>query len=723
VRESMKITAIGSCRISTPFKVAPQYFPVVNNATRIYGYTHTSTEALQQIRFLQGADTPHSTLRPLLMPNVDIEALADISYDPSDIYFVELSSAKALAIGGVQVQLNYVTQHFADFFADKARAAGFWCLSDGQNDIKKLAFLNSQDSFHQLSGTDQILLNELTRTLATPKNLIRDMAEIQRLLPHVVFITHANANGADGQPIGSRAKYIAMVEDAARTCDATVFNPTASMLAFGQSAALSDPETSLSHYAPDFADFLFAGLYERYIAPHKTRGMLDASQALAKAIALFEGRAQIKSISPHMGNLTFITGSLGAGGAERQLTRLAVGLHNNPRPNGMRGGISGDIEVIVSTLDPARERDFFLPDLQDAGIPVSVISQLPANLAPGDLIAQLQGLIRFLPPQTQEAIQRLTPHFITRRPEVAYIWQDGAVLATALAALAANVPRIIISLRGMPPNLRPEMMKNEYFDLYRALSKIPGVTFSANTHASADAYANWLDMPAKSIRVVHNAAEVLPMQGDDDDQQKWEDFRAATPDADFTYGAVFRFDQNKRPLLWLEFAAAALAAHPASRFVLVGDGAEMAAAQDCARDMSIDRQCLFVGKSRNVGFWMARMNALGLTSRLEGLPNVLIEAQLAGLPVISTPAGGAAETFIPNQSGFLLNNAETPDLPEFLEHYLALATDPAHRKTMGKTARRFARDTFAMDKILSQTLHLLSDSPKPRNITSEAVFA
>lgn len=275
----------------------------------------------------------------------------------------------------------------------------------------------------------------------------------------------------------------------------------------------------------------------------------------------------------------------------------------------------------------------------------------------------------------------------------------------------------------MPPDMRPEMMKDEYFDMYRVLSKIPGVTFSANTQVGADAYAGWLSMPNGSIHVVHNAAEQISATGSDIDRKRWEKFEKSTVDADFTFGAVFRFDQNKRPRMWLEFAATAAVAHPRSRFVLVGDGNLLSDAQAYAEELGIAEKCLFVGKSHNVGYWMSKMDALGLTSKLEGLPNVLIEAQLAGIPVISTPAGGTAEAFIPDETGFLLGAAEQPQLAQFLQHYLTLATDIPRRESMAISAKLFATDTFAMNNILPQTLQLLSGVPAPEIQLQTAVRA
>ncbi len=703
MRELTRITAIGSCRICTPFKAAPSTHPVINNTDRIYGYTHTSAEALQQIRFLQGEFTPRAEILPLLMPNTDMDALAGLTHPTSDIYFVELSSTKLLRIADTHVQLNYVTRHFADFFADKQRTLDFWRIADGTQEKAKQAFLKEQETFQILSMSDQDLLRNLTRTLSTPESLTRDLTDMRDRLPNVVFITHCNALTTNNAPIASRAAYIAMVEGVAQSLNLPLFNPTPSMQAFGQAAAMSDAQTSLAHYSEDFGNFLFDGLFENYIAPKPARS-LTPSAALSQALQQFQHRSPVASISPHIGGVAFITGSLGAGGAERQMTRLAVEMKRSQSisdPDQI--GITGPVEVFVSTLSPERGRDFFLPKLQDADIPVSIISELPAGAS-----TLPENLLRFLPPQTLEAVRRLTPHLSAMRPEVAYIWQDGAVLGTALAALAANIPHIVISLRGMPPDLRPEMMKNEYFDMYIALSKIPGVTFSANTHAGADAYARWLSLSDDAIHVVHNAADAISSDGTDLERKRWDKFAKSTADADFTFGAVFRFDQNKRPHMWLEFAAAAMVAHPCSRFILVGDGTLLSTAQSYAEELGIAHRCLFVGKSRNVGYWLSKMDALGLTSRLEGLPNVLIEAQLSGIPVISTPAGGAAEAFIPNQTGFLLGSTEQPQLAQFLGYFLTLATNKKQRETMGKSAAVFAAKTFAMDSILPKTLHLLS---------------
>jgi glycosyltransferase involved in cell wall biosynthesis len=53
-----------------------------------------------------------------------------------------------------------------------------------------------------------------------------------------------------------------------------------------------------------------------------------------------------------------------------------------------------------------------------------------------------------------------------------------------------------------------------------------------------------------------------------------------------------------------------------------------------------------------------------MTSSIEGLPNVLIEAQAMGVPVATTDVGGASETFIDGVTGHLVTADDVELLSE-----------------------------------------------------------
>jgi glycosyltransferase involved in cell wall biosynthesis len=451
--------------------------------------------------------------------------------------------------------------------------------------------------------------------------------------------------------------------------------------------------------------------------PALAEGRNPASAALHQSILWFGARDLPPSVSPHPGGIAFVTGTLGAGGAERQLTRIAIALHRARESGTSIGGfrLQGPVSLIITSVAKAAGNDFFLPEVMAAGLPLTVTSDLaPEPWEDIDLPAgPVRDLAPALPRNAAFGLQRLTGHFRRTRPEIAYIWQDGAVLVAALAALAAGVPRIVISLRGMPPNLRKNLAKDEFHGMYEALARVPGVTLSSNSRAAADAYEDWIGLTRGSILVVPNAVDPLPAEPEAKDLSAWTAFDKATGGAGPVLGGIFRFDPNKRPLGFIDCAAAALRRCRDLRVVLIGSGAELEAAERRAEELGIRDRVLFAGHSRSVGFWLSKMTVVALLSEFEGLPNVLIEAQVAGVPVISTPAGGATETFAPGRTGLVLSTAGEPVPEEFAALLEGIVGSPGRAAFMGHLAREWAKARFSLQPILLRTLGLLKPVPGP----------
>lgn len=76
---------------------------------------------------------------------------------------------------------------------------------------------------------------------------------------------------------------------------------------------------------------------------------------------------------------------------------------------------------------------------------------------------------------------------------------------------------------------------------------------------------------------------------------------------------------------------------------LVGDGPELARLQALAATLGVTHRVRWRGFQANPYHWMRRADALVLSSRYEGLPNVIIEALACGTPVIASPVPAALE--------------------------------------------------------------------------------
>ena len=89
----------------------------------------------------------------------------------------------------------------------------------------------------------------------------------------------------------------------------------------------------------------------------------------------------------------------------------------------------------------------------------------------------------------------------------------------------------------------------------------------------------------------------------------------------------------------------------------------------------------------------------------DGIPTVLLEAMLSGVPVVSTPVSGVPELIESDSSGVLV----TPNNARILAHTLAkLIGDPCLRDRLARSARTRVESEFSIERSSSQLLALFS---------------
>ena len=90
------------------------------------------------------------------------------------------------------------------------------------------------------------------------------------------------------------------------------------------------------------------------------------------------------------------------------------------------------------------------------------------------------------------------------------------------------------------------------------------------------------------------------------------------------------------------------------------------------------------------------------TSENEGMPVALIEAQLAGIPVVATNVGSSAEVIINNLTGLIT----TKNKGEIITALQTLLNSPETLKNMGQSASTHARTTFSPDAMINKHIDL-----------------
>ena len=94
-----------------------------------------------------------------------------------------------------------------------------------------------------------------------------------------------------------------------------------------------------------------------------------------------------------------------------------------------------------------------------------------------------------------------------------------------------------------------------------------------------------------------------------------------------------------------------------------------------------------------------------LTSQEESMPNFIVESQTAGLPVVAYDCAGVSETFIPDESGFLVKQG---DRNTFLHQLEILHNNIQLRQSMGAKGRPWALEKFDPAERLQDYMRIIS---------------
>ena len=401
------------------------------------------------------------------------------------------------------------------------------------------------------------------------------------------------------------------------------------------------------------------------------------------------------------GRVVHINGSLGPGGAERQLAHTLVGL---------AGQEFESVQLLCYYLGATRTdaHDFFLPVLQSAGVPARTIRREVGQDDPGAMPESLRAVRDLLPAGLGPDIADLYWEFIELRPEIVHAWLDVSNVRAGIAAALAGVPHIILSGRNANPS-HFELYESYMDPAYKALLDLPQVTMINNSRAGRDDYASWLGVARDRISVVHNGREFgkVPSAEQREAAKQALGFGRGT----IIVGNISRFAEEKRPQLFVDMAKVVLCNHPEVRFVYFGDGAMHQEIGNYIVSEGLSEKISLPGLTSDVWNALAAIDIFVLTSRMEGLPNVLIEAQGEGVPVVCTAVGGMPETYIDGVSGFGVPSATPEALAEATSR---LIVDVALRRRMSREAATFAREAFSLDRMIARTLEIYQMIRRPK---------
>jgi glycosyltransferase involved in cell wall biosynthesis len=167
--------------------------------------------------------------------------------------------------------------------------------------------------------------------------------------------------------------------------------------------------------------------------------------------------------------------------------------------------------------------------------------------------------------------------------------------------------------------------------------------------------------------------------------------REGFEDNDVLFVCVARFAPQKNHALLLKAFAQGPASDPDAHLVLVGEGVLWQQLEGQARSLGMAGQVHFLGLRTDIPNVLGAMDVFALSSEYEGNPLSVMEAMAAGLPVVTTAAGGVPDLLEHGRDGLIVPLGDVQGLSQAMSF---LAEHRELRHSLGKAAARRARENF-----------------------------
>jgi glycosyltransferase involved in cell wall biosynthesis len=163
--------------------------------------------------------------------------------------------------------------------------------------------------------------------------------------------------------------------------------------------------------------------------------------------------------------------------------------------------------------------------------------------------------------------------------------------------------------------------------------------------------------------------------------------------------SVARLVPDKDPDTLIRAFALVAPDFPQAQLWLVGEGPLQADIRRRAEEILPSGSYRFIAPQADLRPLFRQARMLALSSRTEALPNVVLEAMAARLPVAATAVGGVPEMVAPARTGWLAPPGDPPALAAILRRLLA---DPEKCRAFGRAGRRRAVQDFSLSAMVSR---------------------
>jgi len=372
-----------------------------------------------------------------------------------------------------------------------------------------------------------------------------------------------------------------------------------------------------------------------------------------------------------MFRLAYIVGQLILGGAEQQLYYLLSGLDRSYfRP-------------FVITLGSAPD-EYWTRPIEELGVRVEHVRRLSSRAL---RVIRIVNILR------------------SENYHLVHSWSFHTNPYAALAGRLAGIPLRIGSMRE-----NYELLTERYVRLlgYRGLDALIANSKSAASQVKQGG------LTKASIRFVANGVPIARATTQADQHQLKLELGLSRDH--LIIGTIGRLDSNKNQAMLLRAVVPLVKKWPQMRVVIIGEGSLKSRLLSIAQDLGIAAKVSLPGNIPLAVRYLPAMDVCCMTSFTEGMPNLVMEAMAAGVPVISTCCGDTGDLIDHGVNGYLVTVDDVESMSRYLD---LLLSNRDHRMEIGRAAEIKMRSEFTVQQMVRRTTEVYRELLIQKRVANE----
>ena len=415
--------------------------------------------------------------------------------------------------------------------------------------------------------------------------------------------------------------------------------------------------------------------------------------------SLFTHKEPLKDPSYFTGPVVWWNAGLLCGGVERQIVMTARYFKE----------ADYRFTYLCYSIEKKYHGDFFVEEAQRS---FDQILTLPNPEVTGDAVAAIlqrihPKILRSCSKDVLHLVLYFTLWFLNIRPRCLHVWNADQI-EPILAAAIARIPSLILSGQSLPPIYHipyggdPVYAKLSHLVLANIM-RLPNVCMTNNSRIGARKYEEWLELKRNTIHYTPNLIDTETFKDPGRERIRAVRNFLGLPAGATVIGGLFRFVGVKNPDLWLKTVQLLLSDDPTLYAVLGGEGPLLSHIQEQIRHSPYPNRIICKGTIQDVPAFLTLCTVLLHTSHVEGLPNVILEAQMANVPVVTTHCGGVSDIVLHEKSGFIAEEKDAGLLAAYVK--ICLTRQDFARKA-GEIGQKHVLDNFSPRVSFPRMLHV-----------------